>query len=509
MHAVDDLFTLPRARSLAHTLRELRQQNELLLNAAGEGIYGLDLEGRVTFVNPAAARMTGHDQSELLGASMHDLVHHTHSGGKLYEREQCHIYAAFRDGKFRRVGDEVFWRKDGSCFPVEYTSTPIQENGRVVGAVVVFRDITQRREAEQQLQSALREVERLKERLQAENRYLREEIREANDHGAIVGQSPALAEALRLVERAAPTDATVLIHGESGTGKELIAQAVHQSSRRNDRPLVKVNCGAISSGLVESELFGHQRGAFTGAVSQRVGRFELASGGTLFLDEVSELPLETQVKLLRVLQEGEYERVGSSHTQRADVRIIAATNRDLAEATRRGTFRSDLYFRLNVVPIQLPPLRERKSDIPLLVDQFLPRIARRIGQQVGRVSSCAMERLMAYDWPGNVRELLNVLERAAIVSDGPFIYLPDLGPLESGRVGCSHASFAPPAPGGELPCPESGVRDLGQVQRNHILRVLAESAWQIAGPGGAAQVLGMHPNTLRYRMKKLGIRRST
>jgi formate hydrogenlyase transcriptional activator len=239
-----------------------------------------------------------------------------------------------------------------------------------------------------------------------------------------------------------------------------------------------------------------------------VGRFELASGGTLFLDEVSELPLDTQVKLLRVLQEGEYQRVGSSHTQRADVRIIAATNRDLSEAVRRGTFRSDLFFRLNVVPVTLPPLRERKADIPSLVDHLLPRIERRIGHHVGKVSSCALSHLMAYDWPGNIRELFNVLERAAIVGDGPFIHVPDLGPLEF----APHA-LAPKPQACESPPPQasppSGNRSLDDVQRQHILYALEASHWQVAGRCGAAEHLGLHPNTLRYRMKKLGIARRT
>src|SRR5216110_1370441 len=266
-----------------------------------------------------------------------------------------------------------------------------------------------------ELKSALEEVEALKSRLQQENRYLKQEISEAANLGEIIGSSPALQAALRKVAAVAPTDSTVLIHGETGTGKELFARALHAQSTRRDRPMIKLNCSAISAGLVESELFGHVRGAFTGATERRMGRFELADGGTIFLDEIGELPLETQVKLLRVLQEQEFEPVGSSRTLRVDVRVIAATNRDLQEAVRTGRFRPDLFYRLNVFPIAIPPLRERRADIPQLVMFFLSRFSRSLGKQISAVAPETMQHLCAYEWPGNVRELQNVIERAVVL----------------------------------------------------------------------------------------------
>src|SRR5262245_49954807 len=288
----------------------------------------------------------------------------------------------------------------------------------------------ERLKAEEELRAALAEVEVLRNRLQAENVYLQEEIRREHNFAEMVGSSPALLTTLRKVEQVAPTDSTVLVSGETGTGKELIARAIHNRSARRERPLVKVNCSAISAGLVESELCGHVKGAFTGALERRVGRFELADGGTIFLDEVGDLPLETQVKLLRVLQEREFEPVGSNRTLQVDVRVIAATNRDLEDAIRTGRFRSDLYYRLNVFPIQVPPLRERRSDIPQLVMFFLDRFAKRFGRGVTKVSDATLDRLIAYPWPGNVRELQNVIERVVVTSQGPVLELDqDLLPV--------------------------------------------------------------------------------
>jgi formate hydrogenlyase transcriptional activator len=286
----------------------------------------------------------------------------------------------------------------------------------------------------------------------------------------------------------ADTDLTVLIRGASGTGKELVANAIHYRSPRRDRPLVKVNCGAIVPGLVESELFGHVKGAFTGALQARSGRFELANGGALFLDEVSELPLDIQVKLLRVLQEREFEPVGGNRTLRVDVRVIAASNRRLDEAVRAGRFRADLLYRLNVFPLQIPPLRERRSDIPLLAAFFLGGLAKRLGKPLERVERGTMERLMRYDWPGNVRELQNVIERAAILASRPVV------------------SIEPDALAGEaLPAVEAGAASLEGMERIHIIQTLARTSWVVEGPKGAALLLGLHPNTLRSRMKKLGI----
>jgi predicted ATPase/transcriptional regulator with GAF, ATPase, and Fis domain len=348
-------------------------------------------------------------------------------------------------------------------------------------------EVERRRQAEQAARDALAELSVLKDRLEAENVYLQEEIRTQHNFEEIVGSSPALLQALRQVERVAPTDASVLIFGETGTGKELFARAIHSRSPRRERPLVKVNCGAISPGLVESELFGHVKSAFTGALSTRSGRFELADRGTIFLDEVSELPLETQVKLLRVLQEQEFEPVGSSRTLRVDVRVIAASNRRLDEAVRAGHFRADLLYRLNVFPLEVPALRQRSSDIPLLVAFFLDRLAKRLGKPLERVSRASLERLLSYPWPGNVRELQNVVERAAILAAGSTVEIPP-------------ELLATPAA-----APAS--QTLEDREREHIVSVLRGTGGVIEGPRGAAGVLGLHPNTLRSRMKKLGIER--
>jgi formate hydrogenlyase transcriptional activator len=341
------------------------------------------------------------------------------------------------------------------------------------------------------------EVRRLRDRLAQENVYLQEEIQQDHHFGEIVGRSPALHEILARVDKVAPTETTVLILGETGTGKELIARAIHDRSPRRERPLVKLNCSALAAGLVESELFGHVRGAFTGAMADRVGRFALADGGTLFLDEVGELPPETQVKLLRVLQEREFEPVGSNRTRHVDVRVITATNRDLQAEVAAGRFRSDLYFRISVLPIQVPPLRARREDVPLLVHFFVQRFARQMGKHVDAVSRPTMDRLTAYDWPGNVRELQNVIERAMVLARGPVLevgaeILPAAAhPIEVAR---SAPVPRPPRP--------ANLEDVG---RQHMLSVLERCEWVIEGPHGAARVLGLQPSTLRSRMKKLGI----
>ena len=351
------------------------------------------------------------------------------------------------------------------------------------------------------------EIAALKARLEKENVYLQEEIRTEHNFEEIVGNSPALLDLLRRVDQVAPTDSSVLIYGETGTGKELIARAIHDRSTRKDRPLVKINCSAISAGLVESELFGHVKGAFTGAFERRIGRFELADGGTLFLDEVGELPLETQVKLLRVLQEREFEPVGSSRSVRVDVRIIAATNRNLEDAILAGSFRSDLYYRLNVFPLAVPPLRERRSDIPQLAMFFLSRYARNLGKRIEGISATAAESLKSYSWPGNIRELQNVIERALILCHGPVLELePDLiNVSSSGPVADKAHQASEPAPSE----PPSQFRTLEEVERAHISAVLQQTHGVIEGANGAAKTLGMHPNTLRHRMEKLGIKRST
>jgi transcriptional regulator with GAF, ATPase, and Fis domain len=384
---------------------------------------------------------------------------------------------------------------------------PIQEDPRHIGVMRIFAARAgaelERLRAEESLRRALAEVETLKNRLHAENVYLQEEIRTAHDFVEMVGNSPPLLEVLRKIEKVASTDSTVLICGETGTGKELIARAIHDRSPRKGRPLVKVNCSAISAGLVESELFGHVKGAFTGALERRVGRFELADGGTLFLDEVGELPPETQVKLLRVLQEQEFEPVGSSRPIRVDVRVIAATNRTLEDAIQSGRFRSDLYYRLNVFPLEVPPLRERRADIPQLVMFFLQRFAKKFGKRIEAVSPGTMDLLVGYAWPGNVRELQNIIERAMVLSSGPVLELgPDLLPMSTSAARPQRAEAPATA------AAPSRHATLEEMERGHILAVLQQTGGVIQGPKGAAKILGMHPNTLRSRMQKLGIKRA-
>ncbi len=336
-------------------------------------------------------------------------------------------------------------------------------------------------------------MEREQAQLKAQNLYLQEEIKSDHNFEEIVGRSAAIQSVLSNVRRVAPTDASVLIQGESGTGKELIARAIHSASHRRDKPLVKVNCAALPTGLVESELFGHEKGAFTGAIARRIGRFELADGGTIFLDEIGEIPLEVQVKLLRVLQEQEFDRVGGKAPIKVDVRVIAATNRDLLKAVADKTFRDDLYYRLNVFPVFTPPLRERTEDLPLLLRFLIEKFAPRIGKKIEGISSKSLQRLQSYRWPGNIRELENVIERAIILADGPLLEID-----------------AEMLPGSTDPAPDAGFAvtsgaTLEAVERQHILAVLEKVGWVIEGPNGAAHILDLHPSTLRYRMKKLGL----
>ena len=645
----------------------------LILDSASEAICGCDSDGTCLFSNPSAARMLGYDDpTELLGKNMHALEHHTRKDGTPYPIEECPIYIGFQKNEDVHRDDEVYWRKDGTSFPVEYWSHIIVREGKTLGAVITFIDITDRKQAEAALrkseeqnrtllqinnaiitnltqQELLRsisealhplisfdrcaitlyqperdsfrflavagellsdyfrtgqefsrsetctswvfdhqkplvrrdleqeqqypnerrlvtegiqsmcvvpltlqgkcigllsvvsqqrdrysgedavflqevanqvalavqnmqsyqEIASLKARLEKENVYLREELRAEHNFEEIVGNSPALLKALHAVEQVAPTDSTVLIYGETGTGKELVARAIHSRSPRNGRALVTVNCSAISAGLVESELFGHMKGAFTGALERRVGRFELANGGTIFLDEIGELSLETQVKLLRVLQEHEFEPVGSSHSLHVDVRVIAATNRNLGEAVRAGQFRSDLFYRLNVFPIELPPLRERRSDVPQLVAFCLSQFSKRLGKKINGVSRESMENLVNYPWPGNIRELQNVIERAIIVSADPTLRLDrDLMPVAATAKGSEALEADAPE---DQPADLKSAKPLltlDEVERNHILAALQHAGGVVDGPKGAARIVNLHPNTLRHRMAKLGIKGS-
>jgi formate hydrogenlyase transcriptional activator len=371
------------------------------------------------------------------------------------------------------------------------------------GVVISHIDITDRKLASEALKSALAEVRQLKDRLQEENIYLQEEVRVASNFGEIIGESQALKRVLSQAEQVAPADTTVLILGETGTGKELLAHAIHKLSQRNKHTLVKVNCAALPAPLIESELFGHEKGAFTGATAQRRGRFELADGGTIFLDEVGELPLELQAKLLRVLEDGEFERVGGSRTLNVDVRVIAATNRNLAEAVRQGIFRSDLYYRLNIYPITMPPLREHREDIPLLVAHFVKQLNSKMGKEIETVPQSAVTALQNYHWPGNIRELRNVIERAVIITRGAKLQLIDNTEPLAQVAGFQQSAI----PFVSQSFPAAGAETLEQSEYNLILRTLKQVYWKVEGPGGAAELLKINPSTLRARMKKLGIAR--
>jgi len=377
-----------------------------------------------------------------------------------------------------------------------------ERGGKHVRWLHETRDVTEQKELEEALRKSVEELQHLKARLQAENRFLRQEAGMEAGNTEIIGQSPALGRVLEQVGLVAATSSTVLIAGETGTGKELVARAIHQRSQRRKGLFVTVNCAALPETLVESELFGHEKGAFTGAIARRTGRFEQADGGTLFLDEVGELPLETQAKMLRVLQSGEFERVGGGRVLKADVRIIAASNRDLDQAVREGRFRSDLYHRLAIFPIHVPPLRERREDIPLLAAFLVTRKAHRLGRKVERISHAILDRLASYDWPGNVRELENVLERAIILSPGSSIG------LQAVQLGFISPSTTRPRPLQPSATAEAGESDTLQArERAHILRICQATGWKIKGPGGAASKLGINPGTLYARMKKLGIQR--
>ena len=384
----------------------------------------------------------------------------------------------------RNDGTYLFWEDRGAATEIV--------NNQVTRGVGAITDVTERVRARQDLERAVTELAAMKDRLQAESQYLQAEIKSEHDFDEIVGDSSVMMATLHKVEQVAATDSTVLLLGETGTGKELLARAIHSRSRRKDRPLIKVDCSTLPGGLVESELFGYQKGAFTGAHGSKAGRFELADGGTVFLDEIGELPLDLQSKLLRVLEEGRFQRLGSTQEQQVDVRLIAATNRDLKTEVRDGRFRSDLYYRLGVFMIDSPPLRDRREDIPLLLSFFVSKFAVALGKTIDSIAKETMDKLITYDWPGNVRELQNVIERSVILSTGGRLKVEEtLGNLE--------------VPDG--PRAATLKQDLYAVERANILRALEESGWKIKGHGNAASRLGLKPSTLRFRMQRLGIKR--
>jgi PAS domain S-box-containing protein len=470
------------ARSEAETARKeaenARAEVASILSRISDAFVALDLEGRYTYANDRAVVMTGCSRDELLGRDAWSLFPHIQGTGfqqafELAVREQRPVAVEGRT-------------PDARWFDVRlYPSA--------TGVSVFFEDVSDRKRHE--------------EELTADRDYLRQELGGRDFEAEVVGLDPGLRRVMESVARVAGTNTNVLVTGETGTGKELVARAIHAASRRHERLLVKVNCAAISAGLVESELFGHEKGAFTGAVQRRKGRFELAHGGTLFLDEVGELPPETQVKLLRVLQEREFERVGGSETVRVDVRVIAATNRNLREMVARGRFREDLYYRLAVFPVALPPLRERMADIPLLARSFLLRFARQAGRPIRDLTPEAMDALVSYRWPGNVRELQNVIERSVILARGHLLDLDALPDLSDGAL----LAYSDDSPSAQTPAPVYAIRPaprtIDEVERGYVTEVLAETSWVIEGERGAARRLGLHPNTLRSRLKRWGLTR--
>ena len=467
-----------------------------LFEAAQDGILILDAEtGQIVDVNPFLLEMLGYSPEELFGKKLWEI-------GTFRDIEASKATSLELKSKgYVRYHDLPLETKEGRQIAVEFVSNVYFVNQHKVIQCNI-RDTTERKltaealknsynELERQaveLQTALSEIKTMKDQLEAENIYFREETKLKGHFVNIIGQSDGLKYVLYRAEQVAPANTTVLIFGETGTGKELIAAAIHNMSPRKERPLITVNCAALPANLIESELFGREKGAFTGADARRVGRFEIAHGSTLCLDEIGELPLELQAKLLRVIQHGEFERLGSSHTTKVDVRIVATTNRDLEEEVRKGCFRQDLYYRLNVFPITVPPLRQRKDDIPLLVQAFIERYSRKLGKQITSIQKETMKTLQEYPWPGNVRELESIIERAVILCPGPALQLADKLNISSNPI-------------------SSAIRTLEEMERNQIQKILSETRWRIEGKDGAAAILGLHPSTLRARMHKLGILR--
>ena len=464
-------------------LQESERKYQTLFECANDAIF--INQGRY-FVdcNTKACEIYGCSKDQIIGKTYVDFSAERQPDGTLSREKGLAII------KLAAKGTPQFFewkakRYDGTEFMAELSLTRIDSSGETFMFAIV-RDITSRKKTEGALIEALREIEQFKEQIQADNTYLREEIKLSHNYDEIIGESGALQYVLQKIEQIAPIDTTTIILGESGVGKELVARAIHSASQRKDRPLVKVNCATLPPSLIESELFGHEKGAFTGAFAKKVGRFELADGATLFLDEIGELPLELQPKLLRVLQEGEFDRLGSMGTIKTDVRIIAATNRNLEEEVRKGRFREDLWYRLNVFPITIPPLCQRKEDIPLLVRTFVNRLNKQLGKSIETIPNSVLNSLMGYSWPGNIRELKNVIERAMIICDGTVLSVE----IPKNPVSMSNED-----------------KTLMDVEREYLLKVLERVYWKIEGNNCAAEITGLNASTLRSKMKKLGIER--
>ena len=476
-----------RSRFLADEVMSKERRWRSLLDSFSLLAIGCSREGLIEYVNPFLLQTSGFGEAELLGgpwevlfppADLPDLRTVFQAGVADDPRPYLQTGLVTRSGKSRHV--------------VWSTVLLRGPDSRIEGTLSVGSDITDRVQAEHSRDLAMQELAALKERLEAENQYLKLEYLQPIEKTDLIGESDAIRYVLHKISQAAPAEVTVLIEGETGVGKELVARAIHKGSPRSTMPFIRVNCAALPATLIESELFGHEKGSFTGADRQRQGRFELAEGGTLFLDEIGELPLDVQAKMLRVLQEGEFDRVGGTKTRKANVRLIGATNRNLRQEVTAGRFREDLYFRLFVFPITVPPLRDRRGDIPLLIEYFTHQLSAKHGRRIAEIPMKVVHALTACDWPGNVRELANVIERAVITSRTGTLMLPE--------DFVAHSAAAPQASAGTL-------LTLEEMESNYIRQVLEQTRGRISGDAGAAQILGMHPNTLRSRMSKLGVRR--
>jgi formate hydrogenlyase transcriptional activator len=460
-------------------LQESEKRFRMLVEQAGDAFFIHDYSGRILDVNLRACETLGYDRDELLQMSISDVdleIAKEKHKQRYWDSLQSEKHITF---------EGTHQRRDGSTFPVEVRLGRVDLGDQPL-LLSLTRDVTERKKSENKLKKAFEEINELKNRLEEENIYLRREVEIRYRHKEIVGESQAIKKVLMAAERVANENTCVLIAGETGTGKEILARAIHNLSPRNGRSMIRVNCAALPGSLIESELFGREKGAFTGAASRQVGRFEAADNSTIFLDEIGDLPMELQGKLLRVLEDGTFERLGSSKTVNVDVRVIAATNHDLAELVKNDMFRRDLYYRLNVFPIVVPPLRERREDIPLLVWVFVNEFSQSMGKSIKSIPRKIMEDLQNYHWPGNVRELRNVIERAMIMSVGSTLRIEK---LQLDATAVDHSM------------------NLEDVERNHILRVLEGTGWRVSGKNGASGILGLKDSTLRSRMRKLGIMR--
>nr|WP_298997920.1 sigma 54-interacting transcriptional regulator [uncultured Allomuricauda sp.] len=461
----------------------LRLYKDILDNAE-DLVYVYNRQGRLIHYSNSVSKVLGFTRDELDNFSIYDL---DSSITPEWWSEHMDDIAKNKVLRF----EWVVGRKDGTKFQADITANHISFEGEDLNCAVI-RDITGRKQRETDLFNAFEEIKSLKKQLEQENEYLQTEIKRNINFDNIICTSESYAKVLKEVEKVAKTDTTVLITGESGTGKELLANGIHQNSQRNQRPLIKVNMATLPNELIESELFGHKKGAFTGATSEKVGKFSLADEGTIFLDEIGEMPLELQSKLLRVLQEGEFDPLGSSKTKKVDVRVIAATNRNLDKMVEKGQFREDLYYRLNVFPIYNIPLRERKEDIPLLAQFFLEKYSAKAGKAFRKISKKTIDKFMEYPFPGNIRELENLIERAVILEEGTTLFPGSWLPTNNGN---SNA--------------DTKLKTFEQVQKDHIVRVLKHTNGRVSGPNGAANILGMKDKTLFAKMKRLGIEKST